>query len=79
MTSRFERRVAQIERRQAAVPEPPPDPRTWVLATLVGFYRCDRREDEHPLAAYRSFLAAAVGAPDDCVMPSDGLCRVHFP
>jgi hypothetical protein len=32
----------------------------------VGFYRCDRREDEHPLAAYESFLAAAVGAPYEC-------------
>jgi hypothetical protein len=66
MTSRFERRVARIERLQRAVPEPPPDFRMFVMVTLVGFYRCDRREDEHPLAAYESFLAAAVGAPDDC-------------
>jgi hypothetical protein len=34
---------------------------------LVGFYRCDRREDEHPLAAYEGFLAAAVGLPQDCI------------
>jgi hypothetical protein len=59
MTSRLERRVATIERLQAAVPKPPLGPRVFVAGTLVGFYRCNRREDEHPLAAFRQFLAAS--------------------
>jgi hypothetical protein len=74
--SRFERRVARIERLQGAVPEPPPDLRMFVMVTLVGFYRCDRRDDEHPLVAYGNFLAAAAGGPDDCD-PWRGLFAAH--
>jgi hypothetical protein len=48
----------------------------FVMATLVGFYRCDRREDEHPLTAYESFLAAAANGPDD-YDPWRGLFAAH--
>jgi hypothetical protein len=60
MTSRFERRLSRIEKLQQPVPEPPPDPRMFVIATLVGFHCCDRRDDEHPLQAY----SAAAKGPD---------------
>jgi hypothetical protein len=60
VTSRFERRLARIEKLQRPAPEPAPDPRGFVLATLVGFYWCDRGEDEHPLEAY----SAAAKGPD---------------
>jgi hypothetical protein len=36
----FERRLARIEKQQRPVPEPPPDPRMFVVATLVGFHSC---------------------------------------
>ena len=61
MTSRFERRVARIERLRRSVPEPPPDPRMFVIATLVGFHCCDRREDEHPLQAYSAAAKGPAG------------------
>jgi hypothetical protein len=50
--------TAQSARWPGTVPEPPPDPRGFVLATLVGFHCCDRGADEHPLQAYS---AAAKG------------------
>jgi hypothetical protein len=65
MTSRFKRRLARIEKRQRPAPEPPPDPRGFVLATLVGFHCCDRRADEHHLEAY---VAAAKGAHGETAM-----------
>jgi hypothetical protein len=59
MTSRFERRLARVEKLRRPVPDPP-DPRMFVIATLVGFHCCPRRDDEYPLQAY---VAAAKG-PD---------------
>jgi hypothetical protein len=64
MTSRFERRLARVEKLRRPVPEPP-DPRMFVMATLVGFHCCDRRADEHPLEAY---VAAAKGADGETAM-----------
>jgi len=52
MTSRFERRLARIEKLQRPEPMAPPDARMFVIATLVGFHCCDRSADEHPLHAY---------------------------
>jgi hypothetical protein len=60
MTGRFERRLVRMEKLQRPAPEPPPDPRMFVTATLVGFHWCDRGEDEHPLQAY----SAAAKGPD---------------
>jgi hypothetical protein len=76
MTTRFERRVARIERLQRAIPEPPPDPRGFVLATLVGFHCCPRRDDEHPLQAYS---AAAKGPAGEAGMQRlfDGFLAAH--
>jgi hypothetical protein len=55
-------RAPRCKDREAATagPRPPPDPRGFVLATLVGFHCCARRADEHPLQAY----SAAAKAPD---------------
>jgi hypothetical protein len=64
MTTRFERRVAGIEKRQRPSPESPPDPRGFVLATLLGFYHCDRAEDEHPLEACTATARASSGDAD---------------
>ena len=76
MTSRFERRLARIEKLQRPAPEPPPDPRMFVIATLVGFHCCDRREDEHPLQAYS---AAAKGPAGEAGMERlfDGFLAAH--
>jgi hypothetical protein len=60
MTSRFERRLARVEKLQRPATEAPTDPRMFVIATLVGFHCCDRHEDEHPLQAY----SAAAKGPD---------------
>ena len=61
MTSRFERRLARIEKRQRPSSKSPPDRRAFVLATLVGFYHCDRAEDEHPLQACTATARASSG------------------
>jgi hypothetical protein len=61
MTSRFEHRLARIERRQRLAPDPTPDPRGFVLATVFGFYCCDRAEDEHPLQACTATAMASSG------------------
>jgi hypothetical protein len=61
MTSRFERRLARIEKLHRPLSEPPPDPRGFVLATLIGFHCCDRREDEHPLQAYSATAKGPAG------------------
>jgi hypothetical protein len=61
MTSRFERRLARIEKLQRPASEPLPDPRGLVLATLVGFHCCDRGEDEDPLQAYSDTAKGPVG------------------
>ena len=76
MTSRFERRLARIEKRQQPVTQSPPDPRGFVLATLVGFHWCDRDEDEHPLQAYS---AAAKGPDGEAGMQAllDGFFGAH--
>jgi hypothetical protein len=76
VTSRFERRLARIEKLQRPAPEPAPDPRGFVLATLVGFYWCDRGEDEHPLEAYS---AAAKGPDGEAGMHAllDGFFAAH--
>jgi hypothetical protein len=70
MTSRFERRLARIEKLQPPAPEPPADPRIGVLMTFIGFYYCDRREDERPLAA---FVAAANGSNAEAEAMMQGL------
>ena len=64
MTSRFERRLARIEKRQRPSPKSPPDPRAFVLAILVGFYHCDRAEDQHPLEACTATARASPGDAD---------------
>jgi hypothetical protein len=76
MTSRFERRLARIEKLQRPDPKAPPDPRMFVIATLVGFHSCDRREDEHPLQAY---AAAAKGPAGEAGMQHllDDLFTAH--
>ena len=76
MTSRFELRLAKIEKRRQLAPEPPADPRGFVLATLVGFHCCDRRADEHPLQAYS---AAARGPAGEAGMQAlrDGFFAAH--
>jgi hypothetical protein len=74
MTSRFERRLARIEKRQRPVPEPRPDPRMFVMATLVDIYYCDRREDEHPLQAY---VAAAKAGEAGMQALLDGFFAAH--
>ena len=76
MTSRFERRLARIEKLQRPVSEPPPDPRGFVLATLIGFHCCDRREDQHPLQAY---VATARGPEGEAGMERliDGFWAAH--
>ena len=63
MTSRFERRLARIEKLQRPEPKAPPDPRMFVIATLVGFHCCDRREDEHPLQAYSAAAKGPAARP----------------
>jgi hypothetical protein len=75
MTSRFERRLARIEKLQRPAPEPPPDPRGFVLATLVGFHWCDRGEDEH----LQAYSAAAKGADGEAGMDRlfDGFLAAH--
>jgi hypothetical protein len=62
--------------RQRPAPEPTPDPRGFVLATLVGFHCCDRGEDEHPLQAYS---AAAKGPDGEAGMERllDGFFAAH--
>jgi hypothetical protein len=76
MTSRFERRLARVEKLQRPAPEPAPDPRMFVIATLVGFHCCDRRADEHPLQAYS---AAAKGPDGEAGMQAllDGFFAAH--
>jgi AcrR family transcriptional regulator len=64
MTSRFERRLAQIQKLQRLIPEPPPDPRMFVIATLVGFHCCPRRDDEHPLKACAAVARGSSGDAD---------------
>jgi hypothetical protein len=61
MTSRFERRLARIEKQQRPATEAPADPRMFVMATLVGFHCCDRRADEHPLQAYSAAAKGPAG------------------
>ena len=58
------------------MPKHPPDPRGFVLATLVGFHWCDRGEDEHPLQAY---IAAAKGPDGEAGMEGqfDGFLAAH--
>jgi hypothetical protein len=48
----------------------------FVIATLVGFHSCDRREDEHPLQAYS---AAAKGPDGEAAMQAllDGFFAAH--
>jgi hypothetical protein len=48
----------------------------FVIATLVGFHCCDRREDEHPLQAYS---AAAKGPTGEAGMHAllDGFFAAH--
>jgi hypothetical protein len=76
MTSRFERRLSRIEKLKRTVPEPPPDPRMFVIATLVGFHCRPRRADEHPHQAYS---AAAKGPGGEAGMQAllDGFFAAH--
>jgi hypothetical protein len=75
MTGRFERRLARVEKLRRPVPDPP-DPRMFVIATLVGFHCCPRRADEHPLQAYS---AAAKGPAGEAGMQAllDGFFAAH--
>jgi hypothetical protein len=76
MISRFERRLSRMERLQRPISEPPPDPRGFILVTLVGFYCCKRPEDQHPLQAY---VAAARGPDGEAGMGRmlDGFLAAH--
>jgi hypothetical protein len=68
--------TAREEKLQRPAPEPPTDPRMFVIPTLVGFHCCDRRADEHPLQAYS---AAAKGAAGEAGMQAllDGFFAAH--
>jgi hypothetical protein len=43
---------------RGSAPEPPPDPRMFVMVTLAGFYRCDRSTSGLPVGKVSRGLVA---------------------